>query len=195
MLKFPTHLHVLVGVSTILNCLGTCHAVVTCTVDAAIGLIQVRKKLAYICHHCATVLVNSFCWWGSRNLGDFNFSVHWTEDWKTANITPIYKSYEIKMAENYCPVSLTSIIVKTLENLVHIHIVRFLRDHSLLSGNQHCFRWLLQLLHDWLRFNHLDKPSPVDVVFLDCQIVCQCLILISFTNLINMELRDSHFAG
>lgn len=134
-------------------------------------------------------------WWGSRNLGDFNFSVHWTEDWKTANITPIYKSYEIKMAENYCPVSLTSIIVKALENLVHIHIVRFLRDHSLLSGNQHCFRWLLQLLHDWLRFNHLDKPSSVDVVFLDCQIVCQCLILISFTNLINMELRDSHFAG
>ena len=44
--------------------LDTCHVVVTYTVDAAIGLytvIQVRGKLAYICHHCATVLVNSFC--------------------------------------------------------------------------------------------------------------------------------------
>ena len=93
-------------------------------------------------------------------------------DWKEANVVPIHKSGERILAQNYRPVSLTSIVVKTLERVVHKHIMNFLIDQQLLSENQHGFRkyrlcltQLLQLLHHW--FSVLDKRGAIDVAFLD----------------------------
>ena len=57
--------------------------------------------------------------------GIFNLSLTTGElpsDWKTANVIPIHKSGERVMAVNYRPISLTSIVVKTLERMVHKHI-------------------------------------------------------------------------
>ena len=89
-----------------------------------------------------------------------------------ANVVPLHKSGERILAPNYGPISLTSVIVKTLEQLVHKHIMKFLSDHQLLSDSQHGFReqrscvtQLLQLLHHW--FRTLDKRQSVDVIFLD----------------------------
>ena len=87
----------------------------------------------------------------------FNFSlVHGKlpSVWKSANVVPIHKSGERTLAENYRPVSLTSILAKSLERIIHKHIMKFLTHHRLLSESQHGFRearsrvtQLLQLLH------------------------------------------------
>ena len=76
------------------------------------------------------------------------------------------------LAENYRPVSLTSIVVKTLERVVQKHIMIFLTDQQLLIENQHGFRkyrscltQLQQLLHHWSSV--LDKRGAIDVAFLD----------------------------
>ena len=105
----------------------------------------------------------------------FNFSLDHsklTSVWKSANVVPIHKSGERTLAENYRPVSITSILVKSLERIIHKHIMKFLTHHRLLSESQHgfrearsCFTQLLQLLHS--RYSSLEKGDAVDVVFLD----------------------------
>ena len=91
---------------------------------------------------------------------------------KSANVVPIHKSGERTLAENYRPVSLTSILAKSLEHIMHKHIMKFLTHHRLLSESQHGFRearscvtQLLRLLHSW--FSFLEKGASVDVIFLD----------------------------
>ena len=105
----------------------------------------------------------------------FNFSLDHGKlpsVWKSANVVPIHKSGERTLAENYRPVSLTSILVKSLERIVHKHVMKFLTHHRLLSESQHGFRearscvtQLLQLLHSW--YSSLEKGDSVDVIFLD----------------------------
>ena len=92
--------------------------------------------------------------------------------WKSANVVPIHKSGERPLAENYQPVSLTSMLTKSLERIIHKHIMKFLTHHILLSESQHAFRearsWvtqLLQLLQTWS--SSLEKGNSVNVIFLD----------------------------
>ena len=54
-------------------------------------------------------------------------------DWKRANIAPVYKNGGKEYVSNYRPISLTSLVVKTLEKLVTRHIMAHLEDHDLLS--------------------------------------------------------------
>ena len=70
------------------------------------------------------------------------------------------------------PVSLTSILLKSLERIIHKHIMKFLTYHRLLTESQNGFRearscvtQLLQLLHSW--YSSLEKGDSVDVIFLD----------------------------
>ena len=60
-------------------------------------------------------------------------------DWKCANITPVYKNGGKEYVSNYRPISLTSLVVKTLEKLVTRHIMAHLEDHDLLSPHQYGF--------------------------------------------------------
>ena len=93
-------------------------------------------------------------------------------DWKCANITPVYKNGGKEYVSNYCPISLTSLVVKTLEKLVTRHIMAHLEDHDLLSPHQYGFRagfsctsQLIRLFHS--RASALDKNKTSDIVFLD----------------------------
>ena len=105
----------------------------------------------------------------------FNFTLsrgNIPNDWKVANVVPILKSGKNNLADNYRPISLTSVVVKMLERLIHKHIMKYLTDFQLLNNNQHGFRpsrscvtQLLQLVHEWLQA--LDKLGSVDAVFLD----------------------------
>ena len=58
-------------------------------------------------------------------------------DWKRANVTPIYKKGEKELFTNYRPISLTSLVVKTMEKLVTNHILSYLEAHTLLSPHQY----------------------------------------------------------
>ena len=103
----------------------------------------------------------------------FKRQLYWDcTDWKVANVVPIFKSGKNNLADNYRPISLTSVVVKTLERLIHKHIMKYLTDFQLLNDNQHGFRpsrscvtQLLQLVNEW--FQPLDKLGSVDAVFLD----------------------------
>ena len=43
-------------------------------------------------------------------------------DWISANIVPIHKKNDRHSPDNYRPISLTSIIVKVLERIIHKHL-------------------------------------------------------------------------
>ena len=93
-------------------------------------------------------------------------------DWKTANVVPVFKLGEQTAIDNYRPVSLTSVVVKYLESLIHNYIMSFVSDNKLLCDNQHGFRplpsrvtQLLQLVHEWLGI--LEERGYVVAIFLD----------------------------
>ena len=63
-------------------------------------------------------------------------------DWISANIVPIHKrKFKDKhLPENYHPISLTSIVMKVLERIIHRQLVSALESHQLLSSSQYGFR-------------------------------------------------------
>ena len=96
------------------------------------------------------------------------------EDWKLAYISPIHKKGDRRIALNYRPVSLTSVVCKLLEKVVRLGIVNHMNRHKLFSTKQHGFlsgrSTLLQLLlvlEKWTKA--LERGEDVDVVFLDFQ--------------------------
>ena len=62
------------------------------------------------------------------------------EDWKKANIVPIFKKGDRSLPANYRPVSLTSIMCKILEHVVHSSVMSHFDNHSILTDAQHGFR-------------------------------------------------------
>ena len=62
------------------------------------------------------------------------------EDWKCANVAPIFKKGSKHKAENYRPVSLTCICCKVMEHIFVSQINRHLRDNGILVPYQHGFR-------------------------------------------------------
>ena len=61
------------------------------------------------------------------------------DDWKKANVTPIYKSGPKGIPGNYTPVSLTCIVGKVMESILRDEIVDFLAKNELLRLSQHGF--------------------------------------------------------
>ena len=59
--------------------------------------------------------------------------------WKLGHITPIFKKGSKSEASNYLPVSLTSVVCKTLEHLVRADIMQHMWENKLLSDYQHGF--------------------------------------------------------
>ncbi|CAL4073660.1 unnamed protein product, partial [Meganyctiphanes norvegica] len=94
------------------------------------------------------------------------------EDWRKANITPIFKKGNRNDPANYRPVSLTSQVCKVLETIVREQLFNHLKSNNLLSEEQHGFREgrscpsnLLTTLEDWTSI--LEGGDCVDVAYLD----------------------------
>ena len=60
--------------------------------------------------------------------------------WRTANIFAIFKKGSKMSNDNYRPVSLTSVVCKILEHIIHRHIMNHSDQHNLLRSHQHGFR-------------------------------------------------------
>ena len=58
------------------------------------------------------------------------------KDWKKANVSALYKKCDNKLASNYRPVSLASIVCKTMEKFVRDHISNFMFKNGLFSDKQ-----------------------------------------------------------
>ena len=96
------------------------------------------------------------------------------EDWKKGIVTPIYKggNKPRSIAENYRPVSLTSISCKIMEHILFSHIMTHLEKDGTLSDAQHGFRKQrsceTQLLATIDKFaKTLNNSEQVDAVLLD----------------------------
>ncbi len=93
----------------------------------------------------------------------FNKSIEtgvFPEEWKTSNVTTIFKAGDPKLASNYRPISLLSLLSKVLERIVHNEVVEYL-TFNLASGvadlrqfypggNPPCYSRLAPLIGHWL---------------------------------------------
>jgi len=61
-------------------------------------------------------------------------------DWRTALVTPVFKKGERYKAENYRPISLTSVTCKLLEHIVVKSIMGYAEDNNIVCPQQHGFR-------------------------------------------------------
>ena len=94
------------------------------------------------------------------------------EDWRDANVAPVYKKGDGHTPENYRPVSLTCVLSKRLEHIICHHMLNHLDKHQVLTSLNHGFRsgyscetQLVVTAHDLLNF--YDQNRQVDVVILD----------------------------
>jgi Reverse transcriptase (RNA-dependent DNA polymerase) len=94
------------------------------------------------------------------------------EDWKTANVTPIFKKGRKTDPGNYWPVSLTSVSCRILESVIKDKIVTHLDRHRLIKNTQHGFMKGRSCASNLLTFLEkvtatLDNGEAVDVIYLD----------------------------
>ena len=94
------------------------------------------------------------------------------DDWKMANVSPIFKKGDRNDPANYRPVSLTSQVCKVMEAIIKVSIFDHMVDKNLLADEQHGFRTgrsclsnLLSTIEDWTHI--LDQRDCVDVAYLD----------------------------
>ncbi|XP_047144757.1 uncharacterized protein LOC124818242 [Hydra vulgaris] len=94
------------------------------------------------------------------------------KNWTEANVTPVFKQGNRLLAENYRPISLTSIVCKILEKKVREALTAHLELHGLLSNSQNgfttkksCVSNLLETLNTITKA--LAQGHHVDVIYLD----------------------------
>ena len=94
------------------------------------------------------------------------------KEWKNAHVTALFKKGNRKLASNYRPVSLTSIICKTLESIIRDYIIQHMKENKLFSKKQFGFisgrsttLQLLNVLDKWSKI--LDEGGCVDVIYMD----------------------------
>ena len=94
------------------------------------------------------------------------------DDWRNANVVPIFKKGSKGCVSNYRPVSLTSLLCKVLEKLIKTSIQMFLDRNELIHSSQHGFRTGRSCLTNLLEYleyvsRELDEGKLLDVVYLD----------------------------
>ena len=94
------------------------------------------------------------------------------QDWKDANICPIYKKGSKSSPNNYRPVSLTSLVCRVMEKSIKDQIVKFLEENVKISPHQHGFRKKKSCVTNLLEYmekltNLIDSGHAVDVIYFD----------------------------
>ena len=94
------------------------------------------------------------------------------QDWKDANVMPLFKKGNRDQPQNYRPVSLTSILGKIMEGLIKDRLVYHLEKFKLINNTQHGFRNGLSCLTNLLEFlenvtGKLDQGDSIDLIYLD----------------------------
>ena len=115
-------------------------------------------------------------------------------EWKLANIIPIYKKGSKDHVENYRPISLLSIVSKTLERCLLNHIPQHIQSniHSAQFGfvnGRSCATQLLSILN--IIGKNLDKGLQTDVVFMG---IAKAFDTVNYTKMLQ-KLREYGFSG
>ena len=93
-------------------------------------------------------------------------------DWVSGNVVPIHKRNDKHNPCNYRPISLTSVIMKVFECIIHHHLVSALEHHHMFSSSQSGFRskrstatLLTEAVDDWSVC--LEQRSTMHCLLLD----------------------------
>ena len=94
------------------------------------------------------------------------------QDWKLANVSPIFKKGNKDSPGNYRPISLTCIICKVMESILRDHIMSHLDLNKLLRMSQHGFLEHRSTITNLLEYldkvtELLDSGANVDMFYLD----------------------------
>ena len=113
-----------------------------------------------ICHPLAMIFRSSI---------DNNFVPN---DWKMANVVPIFKKGSRGDPSNYRPVSLTCVVGKLLEKIIKTNIMDHLLSNSIIQGSQHGFMPSRSCVTNLLEFlehvtSVVDSGSSVDIIYYD----------------------------
>lgn len=94
------------------------------------------------------------------------------EAWKEANVSPIFKKGSRIKADNYRPISLTSVCCKLLERFVRNSLLKHMLDNKYMSDKQHgfvsgrsCTTQMLKVVDKITEM--LDLGGSVDMIYLD----------------------------
>ena len=94
------------------------------------------------------------------------------DDWKTANVSAVFKKGQRYDPANYRPVSLTCLCCKMLEHIIVSNVINHVDTNNIIKDCQHgfqarrsCETQLVTLLHDLA--STLDKGTQTDMVVLD----------------------------
>ena len=94
------------------------------------------------------------------------------DEWRQANVAPIYKKGPKQIPANYRPVSLTCICSKLMEHILSSNFMRHLEANNILYGKQHGFRakrscetQLLELVEDLHR--NIQAGQQTDLIVMD----------------------------
>ena len=94
------------------------------------------------------------------------------QEWRGANVVQIFKKGDRHQPSNYRPASLTSVVYKVLEHMVHSSIMSHFDKYDILCDSQHGFRkrrscetQLIETIDDIAR--HISYGNQVDVILLD----------------------------
>jgi len=93
-------------------------------------------------------------------------------DWRSANITALFKKESKNDVSNYRSVSLTSIVCKLMESIIRDNISKHFKDINFFSQKQFGFikrhstvSQLLKMLDEWTE--KLENGGHIDVVYTD----------------------------
>ena len=91
-------------------------------------------------------------------------------DWKTANVVPVYKKGSKNSVQNYRPISLTSLIMKVYEKVIAAELLKRVNDK--INPRQHGFLPLKSCESQLLPFvdqlaRGLNESSRIDIVYFD----------------------------
>ena len=93
-------------------------------------------------------------------------------EWREANVTPLFKKGSKLSASNYRPVSLTSVCCKLMEGIMRDRITSHLERHKLISPSQHGFVHKKSCVTNLLECQQvvsglLNENKSVDVLYTD----------------------------
>ena len=131
----------------------------------AAGLDKISDRLIRECADLICITIHDI----------FNQSVSqgiFSDDWKCARVTPLFKQGDRDDLNNYRPISVISVMAKVFERIVHDQLYAYLEEHNIICKYQSGFHAihsavtaLLEATDTWTY--NIDRGKINTVVFLD----------------------------
>ena len=132
--------------------------------------VKVFKPIPLISPRLLREGANQLCTPLSKFFNRLIISGQYPQAWKYANVKPVYEKGDKQLPNNYRPISLLSVIGKTMERSVHNYVYNYCTQHKVFTPFQSGFvqgdsaTYQLINLYDTF-FESVDNGKEVRVVF------------------------------